>query len=79
MKRIFLFLATNLAVLVLLSLGVFVVERVFGVHLAGSGLGGLLVFAAICAINTDSTHGFMRLFMTHPPIDERIAALQHNP
>src|ERR1700730_18236395 len=48
MKRIFLFLATNLAVLVLLSLGVFVIERVFGVHLAGSGLGGLLVFAAIC-------------------------------
>jgi len=48
MKRIFLFLATNLAVLVLLSSGVFIIERVFGVHLAGSGLGGLLVFAAIC-------------------------------
>jgi heat shock protein HtpX len=27
-------------------------------------------------INTGSTHGFMRLFMTHPPLDERIAALQ---
>jgi heat shock protein HtpX len=48
MKRIFLFLATNLAVLALLSLVIFIVERVFGVHLAGGGLGGLLVFAAIC-------------------------------
>jgi heat shock protein HtpX len=27
-------------------------------------------------INTGSTSGFMRLFMTHPPLDERIAALQ---
>jgi heat shock protein HtpX len=48
MKRIFLFLVTNLAVLALLSLAIFVVERVFGVHLTGGGLGGLLVFAAIC-------------------------------
>jgi heat shock protein HtpX len=48
MKRIFLFLATNLAVLALLSLVIFVIERVFGVHLAGGGLGGLLVFAAVC-------------------------------
>jgi heat shock protein HtpX len=48
MKRIFLFLVTNLAVLALLSLVIFIVERVFGVHLAGGGLGGLLVFAAIC-------------------------------
>jgi heat shock protein HtpX len=28
------------------------------------------------AINAGSTSGFMRLFMTHPPLDERIAALQ---
>jgi heat shock protein HtpX len=28
------------------------------------------------AINAGSTRGFMRLFMTHPPLDERIAALQ---
>ena len=48
MKRIFLFLATNLAVLALLSLVIFIVERVFGVQLTGGGLGGLLVFAAIC-------------------------------
>ena len=27
-------------------------------------------------INTGSTHGFMRLFMSHPPLDERIAALR---
>jgi heat shock protein HtpX len=27
-------------------------------------------------INTGSTNGFMRLFMSHPPLDERIAALQ---
>ena len=47
MKRIFLFVVTNLAVLALLSLVVFIVERAFGVRLAGGGLGGLLVFAAI--------------------------------
>jgi heat shock protein HtpX len=47
MKRIFLFVVTNLAVLALLSLIIFIVERAFGVRLAGGGLGGLLVFAAI--------------------------------
>ncbi len=47
MKRIFLFVATNLAVLALLSVVVFIIERVFGVRLAGGGLGGLLVFAAV--------------------------------
>jgi heat shock protein HtpX len=48
MKRILLFLVTNLAVLVLLSVVIFIIERVFGVRLAGGGLGGLLVFAAVC-------------------------------
>jgi heat shock protein HtpX len=47
MKRIFLFLATNLAVLVLLGLVIFVIEHVFGLRLARGGTGGLLVFAAI--------------------------------
>ncbi|HEY3852674.1 MAG TPA: protease HtpX [Steroidobacteraceae bacterium] len=48
MKRVFLFIVTNLAVLVLLSIVIFVIERVFGVHLPQGGLGGLLVFAAVC-------------------------------
>jgi heat shock protein HtpX len=48
MKRIFLFVATNLAVLALLSLVLFVIQRVFGVHLgAGGGMAGLLAFAAV--------------------------------
>jgi heat shock protein HtpX len=47
MKRIFLFVVTNIAVLALLSLVLFVVENVFGVHLMQGGTGGLLVFAAI--------------------------------
>jgi heat shock protein HtpX len=47
MKRIFLFIVTNLAVLALLSLVVYILEQVFGVRLAGGGLGGLLVFAAV--------------------------------
>jgi heat shock protein HtpX len=47
MKRIFLFVLTNLAVLALLSLVLFIVENVFGVHLAQGGAGGLLAFAAI--------------------------------
>ncbi|MHB8476067.1 MAG: protease HtpX [Steroidobacteraceae bacterium] len=48
MKRIFLFLVTNLAVLALLTLVIFIIQAVFGVQLTGGGLGGLLVFAAIC-------------------------------
>src|SRR5882724_8911082 len=47
MKRIFLFAVTNLAVLALLAVVLFVIEQVFGVRLAGRGAGGLLVFAAI--------------------------------
>jgi len=49
MKRIFLFIVTNLAVLALLSAVIFVVEQVFGLRLPQGGLGGLLVFAAVCA------------------------------
>jgi heat shock protein HtpX len=48
MKRIFLFIVTNLAVLALLSLAIFVIEQAFGVRLARGGAGGLLVLAAIC-------------------------------
>jgi heat shock protein HtpX len=48
MKRIFLFLVTNLAVLALLTVVIFVIEQVFGVRLTGGGLGELLVFAAVC-------------------------------
>jgi heat shock protein HtpX len=47
MKRIFLFVVTNLAVVALLSVVIFIIERVFGVRLAGQGLGGMLVFAAV--------------------------------
>jgi heat shock protein HtpX len=47
MKRIFLFLVTNLAVLALLSVVIFIIEQVFGVRLAQGGTGGLLVFAAV--------------------------------
>jgi heat shock protein HtpX len=52
MKRIFLFLVTNLAVLALLSVVIFIIEQVFGVRLGHGGLGqggmgGLLIFAAI--------------------------------
>ncbi len=47
MKRIFLFIVTNLAVLALLSVVMFVIERVFGVRLPQGSLGGLLVFAAV--------------------------------
>lgn len=47
MKRIFLFIVTNLAVLALLSLVLFIIENVFGVQLAQNGTGGLLIFAAV--------------------------------
>jgi heat shock protein HtpX len=47
MKRIFLFVVTNLAVIALLSVVLMVVQTVFGVQLATGSMGGLLVFAAI--------------------------------
>jgi heat shock protein HtpX len=47
MKRIFLFLATNLAVLLLLGLVIFLVEHVLGVRWGAGGGGGLLAFAAL--------------------------------
>jgi heat shock protein HtpX len=47
MKRIFLFIATNLAVLALLSLVMFCIESVFGVRLGTGGLGSLLAFSAL--------------------------------
>jgi heat shock protein HtpX len=47
MKRIFLFLVTNLAVMLLLSIVLFVVQRYFGINLGAGGTGGLLIFAAI--------------------------------
>lgn len=47
MKRIFLFLITNLAVLALLYLVIFVIQQVFGVHLGGGGAGNLLAFSAV--------------------------------
>ena len=47
MKRIFLFVLTNLAVLALLTAILFVVERIFGLQLGGAGLGALLAFAAV--------------------------------
>jgi heat shock protein HtpX len=47
MKRIFLFLATNLAVLVLVSIVLNVVLPLFGIRLDQGGNAGLLVMAAI--------------------------------
>ena len=47
MKRILLFLLTNLAVLALLMVVVAVLEAVFHVRLGQGGLGGLLVMAAV--------------------------------
>jgi len=50
MKRIFLFLVTNLAVLALLSVAVYLIEQVSGIRLEGGGMGGLLAGAAVCGI-----------------------------
>ncbi len=48
MRRIFLFIVTNLAVLALLSLVLFVVEQATGLRFGRGGLGGLLLLAAVC-------------------------------
>lgn len=80
MRRIFLFLATNLAVLALLTVVVFVIERVFGVRLTGGGLGAVLVFGDMVTLVL--LQGVLNTFVIflarsiHPPTDERIAALQ---
>jgi heat shock protein HtpX len=49
MKRIGLFVLTNLAVMVVLGITVSIVQTVFGINITGAtgGLGGLLVFCAI--------------------------------
>jgi heat shock protein HtpX len=47
MKRIFLFIVTNVAVLALLCLMLFIVESVFGVHLGEGGVAALLLMAAL--------------------------------
>jgi heat shock protein HtpX len=53
MKRIFLFLMTNIAILVVLSITISIVEAVFGINLSqidqtgGLNMQGLLIFAAI--------------------------------
>jgi heat shock protein HtpX len=87
MKRISLFIVTNLAVLVLLALVIFVIQRVFGVRLGQGGAGGLQLLKRsrgeplppqmqAFGINTGESRRFMRLFMSHPPLDARIAALR---
>jgi heat shock protein HtpX len=50
MKRIFLFLLTNLAVLALLTVVVFVIEQAFGIRFGSGGMGALLVFAAVMGV-----------------------------
>lgn len=50
MKRIFLFLGTNLAVLTLLCVAVFAAEHTVGVRVGWGGMGGLLAVAAICGM-----------------------------
>ena len=75
MKRIVLFLATNLAVVLVLSVSM----RLLGVepylNEQGLNLNALLVFAAFGIAGAQGL-GLKRLFMTHPPLAERIAALR---
>ena len=73
--RILLFLGTNIAVLVLISI-IFNLLGLEGI-LANNGvdlnLGSLLIF---CALFGMSGSGFTALLRSHPPLDERILALQ---
>ncbi len=70
--RILLFLATNLAVILVASFTL----RLLGVdnYLAQNGIdyGSLLAVA----INQGHRTGLAALFMTHPPLEQRIQALQ---
>jgi len=50
MKRIFLFVVTNLAVLAVLGLAALVAERVFGIRLRQGDLVELLLLAALCGM-----------------------------
>ena len=77
MKRVGLFIFTNIAVLVVLS----IVLRLLGVDSildergVGLDVGNLLVLCAVFGMG-GSGRRFGRLFMSHPPLDERIAALK---
>lgn len=61
-RRIFLFVITNLAVLVLISIVLTILSTVFGINLTGYGSGfwGLLGFAAVVGF----TGSFISLFMS---------------
>jgi len=72
MKRIFLFVVTNLAVPALAQCGAF--HRRAGVRREPLANGDMVTLGLLQGML--NTFGFMRLFMSHPPLDERIAALQ---
>jgi heat shock protein HtpX len=72
MKRIFLFVVTNLAV----SSGLLRSMIAALEALKRSQGEPMPPQMQAFGINTGGGSGFMRLFMSHPPLDERIAALQ---
>ena len=78
MKRVFLFLVTNIAVLVVLSvvLQILGVDRILDEQGSDLDLGALLIFSAAFGISGGMAQGFKRLFLSHPPLSERIAALE---
>ncbi len=78
MKRIGLYLMTNIAILMVLSISLSLLG--FEGYLDSQGVDldikGLVMFAAAFGISGGLGHGIKRLFMTHPPLEERIAMLR---
>ena len=73
MKRVVLFLLTNLAVMLVLGVVVNLLGLNTFVSRSGLNLPVLFGFALVFGIRGG---GLTKLFMTHPPLEDRIAALR---
>ncbi len=71
-----LFLATNLAIVLVFSLSICLLDVEPYLNERGLNFNALLVFAAVISFGASQGLGIRRLFMTHPPLAERIATLR---
>jgi heat shock protein HtpX len=76
MKRIVLFIVSNPAVLAVLSVAIFIIERVFGVRLPQNGVGGVLVFAALCGFGGALTSLALSKWTAKAMMGVRVTALK---
>jgi len=81
LKRIMLFLITNLAIVFVLGivLNLLGVGRILDEQGMGLDLTNLILFAAVFGFGGSLISlAISNLFMTHPPLEERISALKRD-